>query len=277
MSAWAERPPRATQYLAPNAPPRLVSSLTYSTSMGRCFACFNASAENRSGTNEPTSVDGLLDFAERCQPFDLGRRPSDGPLSGLAQIGWGGSACELLERRSDRQPCRASILYECMCFLIGHFKIIAAEKFLSVECVRAEHRLVSAHINSITNVGRRFGHGILLDPEASILCPFRPVVQGGSCKVALHRLTGALVPLIERWLVPLVGPGKTGQRDLAPDLIHDGVDVAPDRCATRAPGRHAARMRPHWCQRSGRSAHRPRPFVPVLASSPSVATAASRS
>jgi hypothetical protein len=37
---------------------------------------------------------------------------------------------------------------------------------------------VSAYINCIINVAWRFGHGILLDPEASILRPFQPVLQG---------------------------------------------------------------------------------------------------
>src|SRR5262245_27540107 len=75
---------------------------------------------------------------------------------------------KLLEKRFDRQPCCARILYKCMRFLIGHCKVSAAEKFLSFGCVRAEHRLVSAYINRIINVAWCFGHGILLNPEASI-------------------------------------------------------------------------------------------------------------
>src|SRR5215471_12059348 len=73
---------------------------------------------------------------------------------------------KLLEKRFDRQPCCAGILYECMRFLIGHCKVSAAEKFLSFGCVRTEHRLVPAHINRIINVAWCFGHGVLLDPEA---------------------------------------------------------------------------------------------------------------
>jgi hypothetical protein len=86
---------------------------------------------------------------------------------------------KLLKKRFDRQPCCAGILYECMRFLIGHYKVNAAEEFLFFGCVRTEHRLVSAYINRIINVAWCFGHGILLDPEASILCPFQPVLQGG--------------------------------------------------------------------------------------------------
>src|SRR5262245_23619165 len=56
---------------------------------------------------------------------------------------------KLLEKRFDRQPCCARILYECMRFLIGHCKVSAAEKFLSFGCVRTEHRLVSAYIAPI--------------------------------------------------------------------------------------------------------------------------------
>jgi hypothetical protein len=88
---------------------------------------------------------------------------------------------KLLEKRFDRQPCCAGILYECMRFLTGHYKVNAAEEFLSFGCFRTEHRLVSAYINRIINVAWCFGHGILLDPEAGILCPFQPVLQGGNC------------------------------------------------------------------------------------------------
>jgi hypothetical protein len=95
---------------------------------------------------------------------------------------------KLLEKRFDRQPCCAGILYECMRFLIGHCKVNAAEEFLSFGCVRTEHRLVSAYINRIINVAWCFGHGILLDPEASILCPFQPVLQGGNCEPVLVEL-----------------------------------------------------------------------------------------
>jgi hypothetical protein len=94
---------------------------------------------------------------------------------------------KLLEKRFDRQPCCAGILYECMRFLIGHCKFNAAEEFLSFGCVRTEHRLVSAYINRIINVVWCFGHGNLLDPEASILCPFQPVLQGGNCEITLRR------------------------------------------------------------------------------------------
>src|SRR5437899_6272671 len=75
---------------------------------------------------------------------------------------------KLLEKRFDRQPCCAGILYECMRFLIGHCKVNAAEEFHSFGCVRTEHRLVSAYINRIINVAWCFGHSILLVPEASI-------------------------------------------------------------------------------------------------------------
>jgi hypothetical protein len=92
-----------------------------------------------------------------------------------------------LEKRFDRQPCCAGILYECMRFLIGHCKFTAAEEFLSFGCVRTEHRLVSAYINRIINVAWCFGHGILLDPEASILCLFQPAPQGGNCEITLLR------------------------------------------------------------------------------------------
>jgi hypothetical protein len=92
-----------------------------------------------------------------------------------------------LKKRFDRQPCCAGILYECMRFLIGHYKVNAAEEFLSFGCVRTEHRLVSAYINRIINVAWCFGHGILLDPEASILCPFQPLPQGGNCEITLRR------------------------------------------------------------------------------------------
>jgi hypothetical protein len=94
---------------------------------------------------------------------------------------------KLLEKRFDRQPCCAGILYECMRFLIGHCKVNAAEEFLSFGCVRTERRLVSAYMNRIINVAWCFGHGILLDPEASILCPFQPVLQGGNCEITLRR------------------------------------------------------------------------------------------
>ena len=101
-----------------------------------------------------------------------------------------GLFAKLLEKRFDRQPCCAGILYECMPFLIGHCKVSAAEKFLSFGCVRPEHRLVSSYINRIINVAWCFGHGILLDPEASTLCPFQPVLQGGSCEITLRRDRG---------------------------------------------------------------------------------------
>jgi hypothetical protein len=94
---------------------------------------------------------------------------------------------KLLKKRFDRQPCCAGILYECMRFLIGHYKVKAAEEFLSFGCVRTEHRLVSAYIDRIINVAWCFGHGILLDPETSILCPFQPVPQGGNCEITLRR------------------------------------------------------------------------------------------
>ena len=94
---------------------------------------------------------------------------------------------KLLEKRFDRQPCCAGILYECMRFLTGHYKVNAAEEFLSFGCFRTEHRLVSAYINRIINVAWCFGHGILLDPEAGILCPFQPVLQGGNCEITLRR------------------------------------------------------------------------------------------
>src|SRR4030081_42905 len=94
---------------------------------------------------------------------------------------------KLLEKRFDRQPCCAGILYECMRFLVGHCKVNAAEEFLSFGCVRTERRLVSDYINRIINVAWCVGHGILLDPEASILCPFQPVLQGGNCEITLRR------------------------------------------------------------------------------------------
>src|SRR6266436_8744091 len=94
---------------------------------------------------------------------------------------------KLLEKRFDRQPCCAGILYECMRFLTGHYKVNAAEEFLSFGCFRTEHRLVSAYINRIINVAWCFGHGILLDPEAGILCPFQPALQGGNCEITLRR------------------------------------------------------------------------------------------
>jgi hypothetical protein len=94
---------------------------------------------------------------------------------------------KLLEKRFDRQPCCAGILYECMRFLIGHCKVNAAKEFLSFGCVRAEHRLVSAYINRIINVAWCFGHGILLDPEVSILCLFQLVPQGGNFEITLRR------------------------------------------------------------------------------------------
>jgi hypothetical protein len=71
-----------------------------------------------------------------------------------------------LKQRFDRQPCRAGILYECMCFLIGHSEVNAAEEFLSFGGIRTECRLVSADINPIINIALCFGHGILLDPKA---------------------------------------------------------------------------------------------------------------
>jgi len=95
----------------------------------------------------------------------------------------------LLEKRFDREPCCAGILYECMRFLIGHCEVNAAEEFLSFGCVRTEHRLVSAYINRIINVAWCFGHGILLDPEASILCPLQRVLQGGNCKITVRPVT----------------------------------------------------------------------------------------
>jgi len=79
--------------------------------------------------------------------------------------GWFDWVAKLLEKRFDRQPCRPSILYECMCFLIGHGEVNAAEEFLSLGGIRTECRLVSAEINCIVNVVLCFGHGILLDPK----------------------------------------------------------------------------------------------------------------
>jgi hypothetical protein len=70
-----------------------------------------------------------------------------------------------LERRFDRQPCRPGILYECMCLLIGHGEVNAAEELLSLGRIRTECRLVSADINCIVNVALCFGHGFLLDPK----------------------------------------------------------------------------------------------------------------
>ncbi|MGY8677266.1 hypothetical protein Q2941_05540 [Bradyrhizobium sp. UFLA05-153] len=40
-------------------------------------------------------------------------------------------------------------------------------------------------------------------------------------------------------MVPLVRLGKSGCRHLAPDLIHDRVDTAPNLHVARASGRHA--------------------------------------
>ena len=94
---------------------------------------------------------------------------------------------KLLEKRFDHQPCSAGILYECMRFLIRHSKVNAAEEFLSFGCVCAERRLVSADINRIINVALCFGHGILLDPEAGILCPFQSTMQGCNCEITLRR------------------------------------------------------------------------------------------
>src|SRR5258705_12263590 len=65
-----------------------------------------------------------------------------------------------LEKRFDRQPCCAGILYECMRFLMGHCKVNAAEEFLSSAFVRTHRRLVSASLNRIINVACCFGHGI---------------------------------------------------------------------------------------------------------------------
>src|SRR6059058_108193 len=45
-----------------------------------------------------------------------------------------------LEKRLDRQPCCAGILYECMRLLIGHSEINATEEFLSPRCLRTERR-----------------------------------------------------------------------------------------------------------------------------------------
>jgi len=70
-------------------------------------------------------------------------------------------------------------------------KVDAAKKFLSFGCVRTEHRLVPAYIDRIINVARCFGHGILLDPEVSILCPFQPVPQGGNCEITLKRCSAS--------------------------------------------------------------------------------------
>src|SRR5882724_3142183 len=92
-----------------------------------------------------------------------------------------------LEKRFDRQPCCAGILYECMRFLIGHCKVNAAEEFLSSGCVRTERRLVSAYINRIINVASCFGHGNLPDPEAGILCPFPSGLQGDTSERTLRR------------------------------------------------------------------------------------------
>src|SRR3979411_3260290 len=92
---------------------------------------------------------------------------------------------KLLEKRFDRQPCCAGILYECMRFLIGHCKVNAAEKFLSSGCVRTERRLVSAYINRIINVAWCFGHGILLDPEANIWWQFKPGPQRRHCEISV--------------------------------------------------------------------------------------------
>ena len=45
--------------------------------------------------------------------------------------------------------------------------------------------------------------------------------------------------LIERRLVAFVRCLAARLRNLAPDLHHDRVDVAPDLNVARAPGRHA--------------------------------------
>src|SRR5882757_10831190 len=82
----------------------------------------------------------------------------------------------------------------------GHYKVNAAEEFLSFGCFRTEHRLVSAYINRIINVAWCFGHGILLDPEAGILCPFQPVLQGGNCEIrgSRPRLGDAAFEMVAR-------------------------------------------------------------------------------
>ena len=76
-----------------------------------------------------------------------------------------------LEKRLDRQPCCAGILYECMRFLIGHSKINATEEFLSPRCLRTERRLAVADMNRIINVALCFGYGILLYPEGGYIAP----------------------------------------------------------------------------------------------------------
>jgi hypothetical protein len=147
---------------------------------------------------------------------------------------------KLLKKRFDRQPCCAGILYECMRFLIGHYKLKAAEEFLSFGCVRTEHRLVSAYINRIINVAWCFGHGILLDPETSILCPFQPVLQGGNCEITLRRgrsclgwkkraqyLRADLPVLVRLW-------HETDMAGLVGDVRSRGVEPKSDFGAVRS-------------------------------------------
>ena len=55
---------------------------------------------------------------------------------------------KLLKKRFDRQPCCAGILYECMRFLIGHYKVNAAEEFLSFGCVCTELGVFARNIVS---------------------------------------------------------------------------------------------------------------------------------
>src|SRR5262249_47479618 len=90
-----------------------------------------------------------------------------------------------------------------MRFLIGHSKVSAAEKFLSFGCVRTEHRLVSAHINSIINVAWCFGHGILLDPAP-------PVRSGSPAHRAVARSTRP--PWQERLPPSRAGPDPRARR-----------------------------------------------------------------
>jgi len=84
---------------------------------------------------------------------------------------------KLLEKRFDRQPCGAGILYECMRFLIGHYKVNAAEEFLSLG-VFARNIVSCLPMSTVYQCRLVLRHGILLDPEASILCPFQPALQG---------------------------------------------------------------------------------------------------
>jgi hypothetical protein len=106
MSARAERPARATRHLVQNARPRFISSLTYSTvAMGRCFAFFDASAENFSGTSKPASVGGRSRTSPERTPA-IARAPFLGERAKIARAELPYPSARSISEISSADVCR---------------------------------------------------------------------------------------------------------------------------------------------------------------------------